>query len=77
LLANKNHVTKNTGDYSVESEAGKMMSLGTLPTELGKLRKWKFVLFSELIIFLLHKSIKCSLTFGGFVFIEPLIDKRE
>ena len=38
------------GDYSVvESQGGNKMIAGTIPSELGKLRNWKYVVFSEFI----------------------------
>ena len=36
------------GDYSVvESQDGNKMIAGTIPSELGKLRNWKYVVFSK------------------------------
>ena len=40
-------VTK--GDYSVENQNGKTLTAGTLPSELGKLTNWKYVVFSECV----------------------------
>ena len=31
----------------VESQGGNKMIAGTIPSELGKLRNWKYVVFSE------------------------------
>ena len=35
------------GDYSVFQTVGKSIQRGTIPTELGKLVNWKFVVFCE------------------------------
>lgn len=39
------------GNYKVVNTEGNNRTAGTLPTELGNLKKWKHAVFGELILF--------------------------
>ena len=48
----------STGDYSVQALEGGKRAAGTIPTELGKLKDWKYVVFRKLhgdyMFFIIH-----------------------
>ena len=36
-----------TGDYAVKAQIGKKSIAGTIPSELGKLKAWKYPVFGK------------------------------